>query len=333
MKRAPEPPLARLTTLGQFWLLAFGCTLVVSSELGLTQETGAVIGNVLNENGKSVAAAHVVVRSLSGNGDEVELTTESDGTYAHGNIKAGLYPVMANADGLSGDMFRVRIRAGQTVEINFSLIPGGRDAAWIAELGVIESTSRAFAAGLTATRAADHITATAVRLFTRATEQTPNCAACHYNLAVSYMMLQRFMHAEVAFQRVLELIPDYSAAYYGLASIYTQQGRTTDAANARDELTRLARARLKKQRRQFKVVLVRGIAHLKSGRLAAAVKDFEDLLNQDHSFAATHYWLAVSLKRSNQSERAIKEFRRYLQLASDGEYVDHARQALSSLGR
>jgi Tfp pilus assembly protein PilF len=331
VKRAPEPPLVRLTTLGQVWLLAFGCTLVVSSELGLTQETGAVIGNVLNENGKSVAAAHVVVRSLSGNGDEVELKTESDGTYAHGNIKAGLYTVMANADGLSGDMFRVRIRAGQTVEINFSLIPGGRDAAWIAELGVIESASRAFTAGLTATRAADHITA--VRLFTRATEQTPDCAACHYNLAVSYMMLQRFMHAEVAFQRVLELIPDYSAAYYGLASIYTQQGRTTDAANARDEATRLARARLKKQRRQFKVVLVRGIAHLKSGRLAAAVKDFEDLLNQDHSFAATHYWLAVSLKRSNQSERAIKEFRRYLQLASDGEYVDHARQALSSLGR
>lgn len=333
MKRAPEPPLVRLTTFGQFWLLAFSCTLVVSSELGLTQGTGAVIGNVLNENGKSVAAAHVVVRSLSGNGDEVELTTESDGTYAHGNIKAGLYTVTANADGLSGDRFRVRIRAGQTVEINFSLIPGGRDAAWIAELGVIESTSRAFAAGLTATRAADHITATAVRLFTRATEQTPNCAACHYNLAVSYMMLQRFMHAEVAFQRVLELIPDYSAAYYGLASIYTQQGRTTDAVNARDELTRLARARLKKQRRQFKVVLVRGIAPLKVGRLASAVKDFEDLLNQDHSFAATHYWLAVSLKRSNQSERAIKEFRRYLQLASDGEYVDHARQALSSLGR
>ena len=331
MKRAPEPPLVRLTTFGQFWLLAFSCTLVVSSELGLTQETGAVIGNVLNENGKSVAAAHVVVRSLSGNGDEVELKTESDGTYAHGNIKAGLYTVMANADGLSGDMFRVRIRGGQTVEINFSLIPGGREAAWIAELGVIESASRAFAAGLTATRAADHITA--VRFFTRATEQTPDCAACHYNLAVSYMTLQRFVHAEVAFQRVLELIPDYSAAYYGLASIYTQQGRTTDAANARDEATRLARARLKKQRRQFKVVLVRGIAHLKSGRLAAAVKDFEDLLNQDHSFAATHYWLAVSLKRSNQSERAIKEFRRYLQLASDGEYVDHARQALSSLGR
>ena len=224
MKRAPEPPLVRLTTFGQFWLLAFSCTLVVSSELGLTQGTGAVIGNVLNENGKSVAAAHVVVRSLSGNGDEVELTTESDGTYSHGNIIAGLYTVTANADGLSGDRFRVRIRAGQTVEINFSLIPGGRDAAWIAELGVIESTSRAFAAGLTATRAADHITATAVRLFTRATEQTPNCAACHYNLA-------------------------------------------------------------------------------------------------------------VSLKRSNQSERAIKEFRRYLQLASDGEYVDHARQALSSLGR
>ena len=80
-------------------------------------------------------------------------------------------------------MFRVRVRAGQTVKVNFSLVPRGRDAAWIVELGAIESTSRAFAAGLAATHVADHITA--VGFFTRAAEQTPDCAACHYNLAVS----------------------------------------------------------------------------------------------------------------------------------------------------
>lgn len=315
----------------QAWLLAFGCTLLVSSQLGLTQETGAVIGQVLNENRQSIAAARVFVRSLSGNGDDIELRTATDGTYAHQNIKPGLYTVIANVDGLSGDMFRVRVRAGQTVKVNFSLVPRGRDAAWIVELGAIESTSRAFAAGLAATHVADHITA--VGFFTRAAEQTPDCAACHYNLAVSYMVLQKFTHAEAAFQTVLKLIPDYAAAYYGLASIYSKQGRTMDAANARDEATRLARARLKKQRQQFKVILDRGIAHLKSGRLAAAVKDFEDLLNRDSSFAATHYWLAVSLTRSNKSERAINEFRQYLQLANDGEYADHARQALSTLDR
>ena len=295
------------------------------------QDAGELRGRVVDAQRRPVAAAQVAIRPLAGDGDAVSIATADDGTFARGGIAAGLYTVTAGKGELRGDMFRVRVRAGRTVLVNVQLAAGRRDAAWIAELGDREAASRAFAAGVLASRAADH--ATAIKQFMRAIARTPDCAACHYNLAIAYTEIDRLADAETAFRQVVELTPDYSAAYYGLASIYTRQGRTADARTARDEATRLARERLAERRRGLEETLQRSVARLDAGDTAGALASLETLLKRDSSFAPTHYWLGMALLGSAAPDRAAAQFRRYLELDGEGEHAARARAALADLGR
>ena len=295
------------------------------------ENTGSLHGTVVDDTGRAIALAQVVVRPFDGGGDGFDLETGGDGTYGLSDLSGGLYTVTAGTGDLSSDLFRVRVRPGRTVEVHFRLSPGRRDASWLTELGEREAATRSFAAGLVASRAGDH--PTAIELFTRAVERQPDCAACHYNLAVAYVELERFDHAERAFTRVLELTPNYAAAYYGLSSVYTRLGRVTDATAARGEATRLALAGLAAHHQRLQEALEHGIATLNTGDRAGARVHFERLVREDASFAPPHYWLAVILLDANDPARAATAYRRYLLLDGDGEHADKARAALSSLGR
>lgn len=320
------PVRSRTASTGAFHVLALWCLLGAA---GAAQEAGTIRGRVLDQDGRPVVGAQIVVRRFGAGGDGRTLETTADGTYARSDVAAGLYTVTAGRDELNSDMFRIRVRAGRTVEVNLELAAGRRDAAWIAELGDLEAASRAFAAGLAANRAADY--ATAVAQFARAAERRPDCAECRYNLAVAYADLERFADAEAAFRQVLQIAPDYTAAHYGLASIFARQGRAADAAAARSEATRLALAQLAERRRQLQEELERGIARLNAGEVAGARAAFESLLRRDSSFPATHYWLAVSLLRSNDPDRAARALRRYLRLDGSGEHAASAREELARL--
>ena len=323
MQVAGVVPAARLA-----WAAALLGTVSVSLA---AQGAGALHGRVVDEQRRPVADARVAIRPLAGDGEVVTIASAADGTFSRGSIASGLYTVTAGKDDLRGDMFRVRIRAGRTVQVNVQLAAGRRDAAWIAELGDREATSRAFAAGVRASRAADH--ATAIEQFMRAIARTPDCAACHYNLAIAYTELDRLADAETAFRQVVQLTPEYAAAHYGLASIYTRQGRTTDAQAARNEATRLARERLADRRRGLEETLQQSVARLDAGDAAGALAALETLLKRDSSFAPTHYWLGVALLGLDARERAATHFQRYLELEGEGEHAVRARTALADLGR
>ncbi len=313
------------------WVLAIGCLLMVQGAHSLAQETGTLRGTVVDEQGRSVDGARIVISRLVGGSRGFEIETGANGAYVQRDITAGLYTVTAGKAELSGEMFRVRVRPGRTVEINFLLSPGQRVATWLSELGENEAVARAFAAGLAASRAADF--QTAIEQYTRAIERRPSCAECSFNLAVVYSQIEQFADAEKAFKRVLELRPDYAAAYYGLSSVYTHQSRSDEASRAREEANRLALARLAKRRQEAEDALNRAVTILNAGHVAEARRHLEGMLEQDSSFAAAHYWLAVSLLQSDTPDRAASEFRRYLQLDGDGVHTEQAREQLSQLGR
>ncbi len=310
------------------------CAAVLAGSVAVesvAQDAGVLRGRVVDEQQRPVAGAQVAIRSLAGDGEAATVETAADGTYSRAGIAAGLYTVTAGKADLRGDMFRVRIRSGRTVQVNVQLAAGRRDAAWIAELGDREAASRAFAAGLRASRANDH--AGAIEEFMRAIARTPDCAACHYNLAIAHTELDQLDGAETAFRRVVEITPEYSAAYYGLASVYTRQGRTADAQAARDEATRLARERLAERRRLLEEALQQGVARLEAGDASGALADLETLLRRDSSFGPTYYWLGVAGLRAGATDQAAAHFRRYLQIDGAGEHAAQARAALADLER
>ena len=302
--------------------------LIIHMSIGLAQFGGAVQGVVVDEQGRPISEATIVVNSFSA-GETSETQTTSDGQYAYSGVAPGLYTITATKNELGGEVFRIRVREGHTVSVNFELAPGQRVAAYLVEAGQRDALSRTFGAGLEASRSGDYDVA--IDAFLSALELSPTCLECHFNLAISYTELERFADAEVEFQRVLRLRPDYAAAYYGLSSIYTRQGREAEAAEARSEANRLALERVAVGRAQAEDAVARGVRFFNAGNIADAVGRFEAAIELDATVAIAQYWLGVSLQQSGRDAAARSALQRYLQLASGGEFAADARERLGDL--
>ena len=311
------------------WAPIVVCVLVAAGGNPHAQETGVIRGTVVDQDGHAVDAARVVMSRLGGSTDRSEAETGFDGGYAQEALTAGVYTVTADKQGLSGETFRVRVRAGRTVRVNFLLKPGLRVSTWLTTLSEREALSSVFAAGVEASRSRDF--EEAIDLFNRATELSPTCVECRFNLAVAYVEVGQLADAEASFKRVLDILPDYTAAYYGLSNVYMQQGRQAEAIEVRGEANHLALKRLTAWRAQATDAVERGLTFLNAGNIVDAQRRFREALEKDVNHAPAYYWLGVSLLKSNVLDRAAASFRRYLRLEGNGEFAELARKQLASI--
>ena len=163
-------------------MLALGPFVFLPS-LALAQEGGRIQGLVTDNTRQTIEQATVIVSKFA-TSDRIEIQTSNDGRYVHVNLPSGLYTVTAAKDELGSEMFRIRVRDGHTVEVNFALEPGRRVATWLTEAGEREELSRAFSAGVQASRSGAFDQA--IDEFRRTVELSPTCFECNYNLAVAY---------------------------------------------------------------------------------------------------------------------------------------------------
>jgi Flp pilus assembly protein TadD len=301
----------------------------IAANTALTQPGGTIQGVVVDELGRPISEATIVVNGLSA-GEAVETRTSSDGHYVYRGVAAGLYTITATKGGLGGEVFRIRVGDDRTVSVNFELAPGQRVASYLIEAGQREALSRVFATGIEASRSGSY--EVAIDAFLNALDISPTCLECHYNLAIAYTELGRFAEAEGEFLNVLRLREDYAAAYYGLSSIYTRQGRESEAADARSEANRIALERVAVGRAQAEDAVARGVTFFNAGNVADAIGRFQAAVELDTTLAVAHYWLGLSFQQSGRDAPARLEFQRYLQLASSGEFAAEARERLESLG-
>ena len=100
----------------------------------VAQTTGAIRGIVRNSEGQAVGAARVVVNRLGPGDAGVEIETEADGRFAHDGLESGFYTVAADKDGLGSESYRVRVRGGRTVAVNFLVESGRRVTSGLVDL-------------------------------------------------------------------------------------------------------------------------------------------------------------------------------------------------------
>lgn len=296
-----------------------------------TPATGVVHGRVVDRSGQVVDGARVVVDLVGSADSRYETITNDDGQYRQDGLATGQYTVTAEKDSLGGDVFRVVVRPGRAVEVNFELEPGRRVATWLEELEGREMLTKLFAEGVAANRAGNY--QQALDRFQAALELMPICVDCHFNVGVAYGRLADFANAEAAFKRAVEIRPDYAAAYYGLADLYLRQQRPADAAAARGEANRIALQALAAGRVRAEETLRQGISFFEAGSFFDAQRRFEEALRQDANLVDARYWLAMAHLRQDSAEAAAREFGIYLQLASDGQFAERAREELQKLSR
>ena len=303
--------------------------LLAQTEIGLTQIPGTIQGTVVGPEGGFIEEATVVLTSLTDGMTIGNFSTNEDGRYSSLVVPSGLYTVRAHKDTLGSEIFRVRIRKEQTVKVNFMLEPGRRISAYLAEASERDALTRFFTAGIKFNRSEKH--KQAIESFLRAIELSPACIECHFNLAVSYTELGLLSNAEMEFKRVIFLKPDYAAAYYGLSSLYIQQGQPEEAAAARSEANRIALDRLEIGRVQAEYAVERGITFFEAGNLTDAIGRFEYAIDQDSNLASGYYWLGIALEQFGRLTKARSSLQRYLQIDPEGEFAIPVRKLLDNL--
>ena len=311
---------------------AAASTIVGTAGAVNAQPAGLVRGAVVAEESRAaVPGALIVLLPLGGDGPSLEFETGSDGRFARADVAPGLYAVTAALGARRSEVYRVRVREGRTVDIRFVLGPGRGATPWIVADGSRERLDELFAAGVGANRESAY--EDAVTYFTLAAGLDPNCLECHYNTGVAYSALERWADAERAFRDALDVRPDYTAAYYGLANVYNRSGRPGEAAVARDEATRLTLAVLEAARQEAAESVSRGIDSRDAGNLEDARRRFEEAAGQSPGYAPAYYWLGVVLTEIGRTGPALTALRRAVSLDEAGEHAADARSRIAALER
>ena len=98
-----------------FYVLSFGMVFSLAAQ---TDDTGILRGRVVDQAGRPMVAATVVIADL-----DLETSTGADGRYELGGVSAGNYTVEARSGGFSIDTREgVVVGEGETVELDFQLV-------------------------------------------------------------------------------------------------------------------------------------------------------------------------------------------------------------------
>ncbi len=294
------------------------------------QTTGTVRGIVTDRNGQPVPGATVSLEALAA-GERLETSTDDTGHFQHTGLTPGQYSATADKDVIGGQVFRVLVHPGGSVDIRFVLEPGRTPAPWLRVRPGSQARAAAFEAGVRASRAGDF--EDAIAQFEAVLQLMPTCVTCHFNIGVSYGRLDRFEDAEAAFRDAVRIRPDYAAAYYGLADIYSRQHRTEEAAASRGEANRIAVSSLAAGRARAQTTLNRGIAFWRSDNVPDAVREFREALETDVTLVEAYYWLGLAYEAGGDPDAATQAFVRYLGAAPTGMHADEARRRLAAIDR
>ena len=294
------------------------------------QTTGTVRGIVTDRNGQPVAGATVSLEALAA-GERLETSTDDTGHFQHTGLTPGQYSATADKDVIGGQVFRVLVHPGGSVDIRFVLEPGRTPAPWMRVRPGTQARAAAFEAGVRASRAGDF--EDAIAQFEAVLQVMPTCVDCLFNIGVSYGRLDRFGDAEAAFRDALRIRSDYAAAYYGLADIYFRQNRTEEAAAARGDANRIAVSSLAAGRARAQDTLNRGIAFWNSDNVEDAVRQFREALETDVTLVESYYWLGLAYEAGGDLDAATQALSRYLGAAPVGVLADEARRRLAVIAR
>lgn len=292
----------------------------------LAQSTGMVKGKVVDGEGQPVEGARIIIEFTEGVSRKHETKSNKKGEFIQIGIFPGQYKVTAEKEKLGSQSFPVRVRLGQTAEVNFQLIPG-QGAPSKEDVAKQTELKKLFDTGVAASRAGNYDEALAS--FNQALTVAPTCFDCYYNIGYANLQKKAYAEAEAAFKKALEIKADYADAYNGLANLYNAQRRFEEAAAASAKAAELAGA--SGGAGSVDALYNQGVILWNAGKIPEAKKQFEEVLTINPNHAEAHYQLGMSMLNEGKLAEAAGEFESYLKLAPDGQYAAQAKAMVGQL--
>lgn len=314
--------------------------------------TGAIAGEIRDEEGVPLAAATVVLRSQDSQFRR-ETQTDEAGRFFHAGIQPDRYHLLVLREGEILWWFPVTLPPGQErlqVDVDLKKI---REAArkrmsLSTELQQRRETDREEAERIARLKShynlgtrslRDGEPEKAIEEFQVALAMEPNRGSTYALLGTAYAAASQREAALEAYRKALSLEPNEAAHYNNLGTLLAEEGRLEEAL---EHFRRAAQIDYERAATyQFNI----GASLLNAHRAQKALPLLQQASRTDPTLAVAYYFTGLALLETSPrpgtakaDERAeappgtIEAFQRYLQLEPDGDYADQARTHLERLG-
>lgn len=293
-------------------------------------QTGAVSGRVVDGADKPLEKAVVVIEFTDGINRRYEVKTNKKGEFIQIGLAPGNYKITAKFENLGEQSQTVRVRLGDPTKVDIVLGggPGGMTKEDAAKAAAVKGL---FDEGVALSK--EHKYDEAIAKFTEASDVTPGCFDCYYNIGFAHSQKKEFDQAEAAFLKAIELRPNYVDAYNGLATVYNAQKKFDKASEASQKAAELAASAGPGTSGAGAVEAEynQGVILWNAGKIVEAAEHFQKaiLLKPDHADA--HYQLGMAYVNQNKLADAVPMFEKYLELAPDGQFAPTAKGILASI--
>jgi Flp pilus assembly protein TadD len=284
-------------------------------------QTGQVKGKVADAQKKPIEGAVVTIQHMD-SATKYTLKTRKGGDYIQIGIPPGQYTVTAEKDGLT-QSFPTRVGLDMT-EVNFELKPGSNLAGMTKEEAAkanarVEGLKAAFAEAASLSNSGKYDEA--IAKFNEVLKDVPKCTECYVNIGSSYAMKKDYEQAEIAYRKALELDPNSVDSYNGLATIYNDQKKFTEAQAMSAEVAKRTSAG---SGASADTLYNQGVIAWNANDFAKAQEFFAGAAAANANHAEAHFMLGRVFLNLGKLPEAAKEFETYVKIAPTGKNAKEA---------
>ncbi len=282
-----------------------------------------------------VEIIRITLFNVRGGGTRQTVTIRDERSVSFSQIRAGVYSVRAESSGFQPVETRVELNSFARSDHKLTSItlrrlnPKGSveaspETSATVSVRSLRVPSKAQAEMEKASRASrTGKAAKAIKHLNKALEIHPDFHEAYNNLAVEYVRTGKVEAAIEALERAIVLNPGNAISHRNLAELRLARGDFENALEALEESRRL-------QPGDPKTRMLLGEAHLGLNRFGVALLHFRVALEADQRHRsylgmATCYW------RLGHPDRALEEFRAFLEKHPKDPRVPHVRKAIAEL--
>ena len=305
------------------------CTLVLGLAVAspALAQTGQIRGKVVDADNKPVEGAKVTLQAVDTN-SKFELKTKKNGEYMQIGIPPGNYKITAEKDGLTAT--KNSHISLDMAEVNLTLAKGGAAMADMSKEDRAKAEARvagiktAFSEGATLANAGKYDEA--IAKFNEVLKDVPKCPECYIGIGASSGAKKDYPAAEAAYKKAIELDPNLIEAYSGLATVYNDQKKFTEAKEMSAEVMKRASAGGAAGGGADSLYNA-GVISWNANDFAKAQEQFTAAIAANPQHAESHFMLGRVYLNLGKLPDAAKEFETYTKIAPNG---PNAKEAASN---
>ena len=294
-------------------------------------QTGTARGKVVDDKGQPLPEVAVTLDFKGGVSRKYDTKTNKKGEFTQVGIYPGVYRITVSKEGYQPTFIETKINLGDPTylpDFKMNSVAAAQAAAGGAADKALAELRGTVDRAIELTKAGRYDDAAAA--YNEAISKNPTLAPAtvahiHNNLGMVYALKKDTAAAEAAYQKALELKPDYSDAYVGLANLYMSAGQLP---KAQEVMAKAAAQFGEDPKIQHQV----GVVYFNMGKYDEALAALKKAETLDAANAEVHYFLASIAVNQNNTAEAVAQLEKYLSMSpQDPTHVATAQALLQAL--